>query len=176
MSQDLFDTERETGVRSKMSDAELIAALAGKLSPEELKILASKLKRKPRTEIKPTDQETADFERLWKVRKEYPSRPGDPKKPALLEYCRRMRETPATVEEIIFGIRCEYSKPRENPSLYCQMRTFMHQRRWEAYDYQAVKARQQDKSGKIVQMPRTVRPKNHFLNKWESGEIKKSNA
>ncbi len=31
-------------------------------------------------------------------------------------------------------------------------------------------------SENVVSMPRTVRPKNHFLNKWESGEIKKGTA
>lgn len=31
-------------------------------------------------------------------------------------------------------------------------------------------------SENVVSMPRTVRPKHHFLNKWENGEIKKSNA
>ena len=40
---------------------------------------------------------------------------------------------------------------------------------------EALKAHQSS-SENVVQMPRTVRPKNHFLNKWESGEIKKSNA
>lgn len=122
-----------------MTDAEMIAALAGKLDKDELMALASRLNRKKPKELVPTDDEAEQFERLWMLRRQFTKRPGDPKRPALLKFCRRMREKPVAIEEIEHGIRCEYSAKKERPEHYCQMETFMSQRRWENYDWAAVK-------------------------------------
>src|SRR5690606_4594998 len=91
-------------------------------------------RKKPET-LAPTKEEVEAFERLWAFRAKFTKRPGDPKKPALLKFCQQMRKKPVPVEEIEYGIRCEYGPQRDNPSLYAPMETFMHQRRWENYDF-----------------------------------------
>lgn len=119
-----------------MTDGELIAALAKADTPTDLLMaVASRLARRGPTELVPTDGEKDLFERIWAFRQQFTRRPGDPKKPALLKFCRQMREKPATLEEITFGIRSEYSVKKDKPEHYAQMETFINQRRWESYDY-----------------------------------------
>lgn len=161
----VHQTEGESGV----TDAEMIASLAGKLTPEELQALASRLKRKSKQEIKPTSDEEEQFERLWRVRKQFTKRPGDPKRPALLKFCQRIREKPAPIEAIEYGIRCEYGAKKDRPELYCQMLTFMSQRRWENYDYAAVKAHQQ-RSANVVSISA---PKSKWLQQFEAEKQQK---
>lgn len=154
-----------------MTDAEMIAALAGKLTQDELMALASRLNRKKPKEIIPTDAETEQFERLWTVRKQFTKRPGDPKRPALLQFCRRTREKPADIEEIEHGIRAEYGAKKERPELYCQMETFMRQRRWESHDWAAVKKAALARTQNVVPIRSNYVPA--FKKEWEAKQEQK---
>lgn len=124
-----------------MTDLELIARVSRHCPEDVVNDLIKRLQRKAPTQIVPTADEEAAFEDIWQHRRKFIKRPGDPKRPALLKFCRQMREKPADIEAIKFGITNEYSAKKDRPELYAQMETFMGQRRWETYDYDGYKAR-----------------------------------
>lgn len=163
-----------------MTDAEMIAALADRLSADELKALAGRLKQKKREEIRPTPKELTEFETIWNERKKFTKRPGDPKKPALLKYCRQMRENPVSVEEILYGIRNEYGVKKDRPEFYCQMETFINQRRWENYDFAKAQAAARRIAQQVPQASNVVamRPqhKTAFQIEWERQQAKKKSV
>lgn len=119
-----------------MTESELLIALMHANTPKHLiDEVARKLARKKPEALTPTKEEIDAFERLWEFRRKFTKRPGDPKKPALLAYCRQMRAKPVSVDEIMFAIRSEYGVKKDRPECYAQMVTFMSQGRWETYDY-----------------------------------------
>jgi hypothetical protein len=119
-----------------MNHYELIAQCSEHLPKDLLSALVKALSKKSKQPTVATKEEEARFEELWSLRKQFPSRNGgDPKKTALEKFCVRIREKDAPQEHILFGIRCEFSKPIKDASCICQMETFMSQRRWETYTY-----------------------------------------
>lgn len=145
-----------------MNKLELVVECSKYLPHDLLQALTKALSQKSKQPTTPTAAEELRFEELWRTRKQYPGRNGgDPKKTALEVFCRRIREKDTPQEHILFGIRCEFSKPYKDAASICQMETFMSQRRWETYTFVA------PSQPNVVAMRATpVLPATHFSRQW----------